>query len=257
MIDEDSMLFAFEIITKDKKKYQLPPLEDGPEDWYVILKVIDLSEKNQKYISEKMVDISKQDIFWTVHDGVIYHYCKKINQLFAYNKKLNTVKSPLVDSFNKVAAYGAGASLCYLQFHKTLPFAIIGISVKNDTSFILPYHHIAILKDGKCKFVPFFLGRTALNIDDFYFSPDGNWLVFQYSSEYQGSPHYYFMKINPENPVFLEQPRYLGKTSAKHGRGITTAWSTNPTCFVVSDGTFLYRWDMEKADKGKLQNSNY
>jgi hypothetical protein len=257
-LDEEKMIFLFEVRNASRKGFNDPlSLKFQPGDWRVFLKTVDLSDKPVKGISENLIDISDRESFWTVHNKTIYYFSEKAGRLLAFNENLKPIYPPLVDAFNKIASIGAGAAIGTLIFHPNLSFAIISIGVNSDTTNLLPLYYIALLKDNECKFVPLFGGKEEIHFKKFTFSPDGNWLVFSYTADYDAPPHYYYMKVNPKNPMFLEPPKYLGNIFAKKRvQPLTTAWSTKPLSFVVCDGKVIYRWNMEKVAAGRRQDQH-
>ena len=92
------------------------------------------------------------------------------------------------------------------------------------------------------------------------FSPDGKWVVFRdgsnrsndlYSSD---NPVFVAIPINEKNPLLLGKPLKLGNAMRSDAIGPTgTAWTTNPTAFVMCDGVILYRWNLDIYDQISLQ----
>ena len=90
----------------------------------------------------------------------------------------------------------------------------------------------------------------------FSFSPDGKWVVFRdgsirgndlYSSD---NPVFVAIPINEKNPLLLGKPLKLGNAMRSDAIGPTgTAWTTNPTAFVMCDGVILYRWNLDIYDQ--------
>jgi hypothetical protein len=85
------------------------------------------------------------------------------------------------------------------------------------------------------------------------FSPDGKWLVFRDGSMRGNdlnssiNPVFVAVPINEKNPLYLGKPVKLGKVIREDATGPEgTAWTTNPTAFVMCDGMLIYRWNMDK-----------
>lgn len=255
-LDEDKKIFAFEVRTSNRRGFDVPfSLKYTPDQWYVFLKVVDLSGKTVNLLSEKIIDIADNDGLWTVHNKSIYYFSDKARRFLAFDSNLKSINPPFVDAYNKLGMLKT--YMTSLLFHPTLPFAIFRIFVQGNDSSLIPESWISIFEKDSCKILPLFLGKESIHCKKFTFSPDGNWLIFTYTSEYEAPPHYYYMKVSPKNPMFLESPQYLGNIFAKTGgKGITTAWSTKPTSFAVCDGKAIYKWNMEKVTAGKKQDNN-
>ncbi|MBD3315667.1 MAG: hypothetical protein GF344_07770 [Chitinivibrionales bacterium] len=93
----------------------------------------------------------------------------------------------------------------------------------------------------------------------FTFSPDGKWLVFRDETGNAGNPNFIAVPINqkksplqPAQPndellksLNLGKPIKLGRVMRKESTGpSTTAWATDPTAFVMTDGAAIYKWDL-------------
>lgn len=259
VIDEEKMIFCFEISVISSRGYVTSLKKGKPEDHYIIFRTMDLSQKEPIKIADNIVDVYSvtggNRPLWVTHNKTIYHYSKSLKRLLTYDTKLSLINTPFAETYNKLGILKT--TMTGLVFHSSLPLALFRIFVEGDDSSIIPEWWISVQEKDSCKFFPLILGKESIHCHDFSFSPDGNWIVFSYTTEYQGPPHYYYMKVNPKNPVFLEPPKYLGNIFAKSGLGVTTAWTTKPTCFVACDGRALYRWDMEKAAAGKMQDNKH
>ncbi len=92
------------------------------------------------------------------------------------------------------------------------------------------------------------------------FSPDGKWVIFRdgsnrsndlYSSD---NPVFVAIPINEKNPLLLGKPLKLGNAMRSDAIGPTgTAWTTNPTAFVMCDGVILYRWNLDIYDQISME----
>ncbi len=85
------------------------------------------------------------------------------------------------------------------------------------------------------------------------FSPDGKWLVFRDGSMRGNdlnssiNPVFVAVPINEKNPLYLGKPVKLGKVIREDATGPEgTAWTTNPTAFIMCDGMLIYRWNLDK-----------
>ncbi|HEX2959059.1 MAG TPA: hypothetical protein VHO70_19645 [Chitinispirillaceae bacterium] len=84
-------------------------------------------------------------------------------------------------------------------------------------------------------------------------SPDGKWLVFcdgsMRGNDLNSSinPVFVAVSVNGKNPLCLGKPVKLGKVIREDATGPEgTAWTTNPTAFVMCDGMLIYRWNLDK-----------
>lgn len=91
---------------------------------------------------------------------------------------------------------------------------------------------------------------------DFQFSPDGKWLVFRDETESRTNPVFIGIPVNEDSPTFFGEPLFLGSVLRKEkmieAKG--SAWSTDPTSFVVTDGLVLYKWELGNVDSARVIN---
>lgn len=92
----------------------------------------------------------------------------------------------------------------------------------------------------------FFKMLTKNKTFDFEFSPDGKWLIFR--DKTQKASKYILMPVNSELPHFLGSPITLGEIPYPE----TTAWTTNPLSFVVSEGDRILKWDLTNITVQKV-----
>jgi hypothetical protein len=84
------------------------------------------------------------------------------------------------------------------------------------------------------------------NYENFTFSPDGKWVVFRDYTGTADNPVFVAVPIDDKNPLFLGKPIKLGRATREGAKGPTgTAWTTDPTAFVMCDGAVLYRWVLD------------
>jgi len=85
------------------------------------------------------------------------------------------------------------------------------------------------------------------NVENFTFSPNGEWLVFKDYNQY------YTMKVDPELPHFLSEPIILKMSDLPSGDNTTldkAVWTRNPLSLVTEadNGKKIYRWEFDKID---------
>ncbi|MBN1602848.1 MAG: hypothetical protein JW915_14660 [Chitinispirillaceae bacterium] len=92
------------------------------------------------------------------------------------------------------------------------------------------------------------------------FSPDGKWLVFRdgtmrgTNADSERNPVFVAVSIDAKNPLLLGKPVKLGyamRDGALEPK--STAWTTNPTAFIMCDGLVLYRWNLERYRQPNAQ----
>jgi hypothetical protein len=89
--------------------------------------------------------------------------------------------------------------------------------------------------------------NPANKYSDFTFSPDGKWVIFRDKTEGSDNPVFVTVPISSDNHLYLGKPIKLGKVLRQDAIAPEgSAWTTNPTAFVLSDGVLLYRWNMDK-----------
>jgi hypothetical protein len=59
------------------------------------------------------------------------------------------------------------------------------------------------------------------------------------------NPTFIAMPIDGDRQMPLGKPKVLGKVMRENSRPTSTAWITKPLSFVVSDGTVLYKWELD------------
>jgi hypothetical protein len=92
------------------------------------------------------------------------------------------------------------------------------------------------------------------------FSPDGKWFVFRDGSmrgdneNSELNPVFVAVPINEKNPLLVGKPIKLGyamRDGALEPK--STAWTSNPTAFVMCDGMAIYRWNLDKYNQPSTQ----
>ena len=186
----------------------------------------------------------------------------------------------MADAFNEKSKQFR--SLYEIVVHPTLPFAILlelgkrsalneidKIPIKLYDSLSKPIYKelgrrvIQCLRwedpDPKQRLVPIITDSFSIwnlfrpeFIGGFTFSPDGKWLVCSDGTVSFKNHSFVAIPIDEKNPLFLGKPIKLGGVVRKESNGPTgTAWATDPTSFVMSDGLLLYKWDLGDIDKLK------
>jgi hypothetical protein len=100
-------------------------------------------------------------------------------------------------------------------------------------------------------------GMEHLTLGYQSFSPDGNWYVvgFVESNDVDVPQNPYFVAIpvvtvDKKHPDFLDTDNLviLGQVA-----GMTSiAWTFEPTCYVVSNGEILHKWDLDELPAARV-----
>jgi hypothetical protein len=217
---------------------------------------------------------------WFVHDKKIFIYNDTATRIDVFDSVFNKTTHPLADAFNDKSKQFR--SLYEIVVHPTLPFAILlelgKRSALNEIDKIPDSLYDSLYKpldaelcrqvvycfrwtqaDPKQRLVPIASENLSIwntfrpyPLIDYTFSPDGKWLVCSDGTISFKNHEFVAIPIDEKNPLYLGKPIKLGGVLRKEAKGPTgTAWATDPTAFVMSDGLLLYKWDL--GDIGKLK----
>jgi hypothetical protein len=268
VLDAKNRIFVFEIISSAA----------GLNNYDKILKVIRFENDTFSILAEHPAGkkTSSYTEPWFVHEKKIFVYNDSTTKLEVFDEQFKPVNHPIADVFNKNSK--KFRSLRDFKIHPTLPFALITeIGKEPDVSMLdtlPPEAKIKALKpiydelsrttlflfqwshqDEKQRMIPLLSSIGSIwksynpknNYGGFEFSPDGKWVIFRDYSESSDNPVFVTVPISTNNPLYLGKPIKLGKAIRQDATGPKgTAWTTNPTAFVMSDGLMLYRWNMDK-----------
>jgi hypothetical protein len=216
---------------------------------------------------------------WFVYQNRIFIYNDSTTTINAFDGNFNPVSHPLSIVFNE--HNNNFRCLKEIVVHPTLPVAIIiemgkdaddskfdSLPAEEAIKLLKPlYEEISRLTlylfrwthpDPKQRLVPLLSTAGSLwngynpanAYSSFTFSPDGKWVVFRDGSESSSNPVFVAVPIDAKNPLILGKPIKLGKTTRQGSTGPTgTAWTTEPTAFVMCDGAALYRWVLDNVPK--------
>jgi hypothetical protein len=220
---------------------------------------------------------------WFVYQKKIFIYKDSTTELEVFDEYFKPTTHPLAEAFNQNRK--TFRRLQEIVVHPSLPFALI-IEMGKDqdptslemlppeqkvkaltllyeensrrTLFLFRWQH----EDKKQRFIPLLAMNSSVwntynpidNYSGFHFSPDGKWCVFRdYTGNYK-NPVFVAIPINEKNPLLLGKPLKLGNAVRSDAIGPTgTAWTTNPTAFVMCDGMLLYHWNLDIYDQISMQ----
>jgi hypothetical protein len=268
VLDASSRTFVLEI----------NPHAAGMGNYEKILKVIRFNNGAFTILSEYFAGIKTPAYTppWFVYQKNIFVYNDSTTKLEVFDKEFKPVSHPLAEAFNQNS--DKFRQLFEIVIHPDLPIAIIVETGKNvDWKYLesLPVEvfekvspplleesarRVLYLfqwerEDKNKRFVPLIspIGSNwksynpVNSYDNFCFSPDGKWVVFQDHSNDSKNPTFVAIPISDKNPLYLGKPVKLGKVIREDAIGPTgTAWTTNPTAFVMCDGMLIYRWNLDK-----------
>lgn len=271
ILDGEKRIFVFEIISNAA----------GIGNYDKILRVIQFTNGSFSVLAEHPAG-KKTSAYtepWFIFDKKIFIYNDSITKLEVFDEQFKPVNHPLAVAFNKNQV----GFRCMLEIviHPTLPFALIVEQGKPPTKEKL--NAADALPDSECKkaraliygdvrrktlylfrwtepdqkkqFVPLLSVAGSIwnsynpsnRYSDFTFSPDGKWVIFRDKTEGSDNPVFVTVPISTSNPLYLGKPIKLGKVLREDAIGPEgSAWTSNPTAFVMSDGLILYRWNMDK-----------
>lgn len=222
---------------------------------------------------------------WFVYDKKIFVYKDSITKLEGFDEQFKPVSHLLAEAFNQnqvafrclqeiavhptlpfslVVERGKPPSKDKLKAADALPDSacekareVLYNEYYRLTLYLFRWTH----PDPKQRFVPLVSVAGSIwnsynpanKFSHFTFSPDGKWVVFRDGSmrghdlNSSDNPIFVAVPIGANNPLYLGKPIKLGNALREKAIGPTgTAWTTNPTAFIMCDGLMLYRWNLAK-----------
>jgi hypothetical protein len=213
--DARQRLFIFEIKEFD-------PRSNSNKDYTKTLQLIDLRGEKPRVI--KKMQMPQGEIWATINDKV-FLYNRKIKQLQVLDMKLEPSHHPIEDAIERNKDK---LDFSRIQLHPYLPFAIL-FDGKNAETVI----NWGERRDNSPQ-------ALLTNATQFFFSPDGKWVVLQSGSIIE-STKTFLMPVSEKYPHYLGSPILLSNGDIS---GNKAAWTTNPTAFVGSSLDEILRWDL-------------
>jgi hypothetical protein len=205
----------------------------------------------------------------------IWHFPFGKCEIKCFDSGLNISNHPIIDVYNSIRDSISWIENC--SIHQTLPFGFIGAEYQSklveapgessesyNTLYLIRWNH----PDEKKRAIPLFnhlvsiypylkpksiyTANESINPNTFRFcefSQDGSWMVFADATESNDNPMFYAFPVDEKYPLFIGKPVILGKAFREDGIMQSTAWLTNKSAFVLSDGVVLYVWDLTKAPR--------
>jgi hypothetical protein len=245
--DGNKMTFLFQVC----REY----FEDGKR----FLKILEFDGKGGfKQISELQAGPHKIGYLepWAIQNKTIFVYNNDSVKITAYDINFKQVRHPFCDVFNSIKNFRC---LDQMVIHPTLPVAIL-VEMDRDARdhyrvwlvcWNNPDPEKRVVELLSQEISPFsdFANIKSLTCSNFQFSPDGRWLVFRDESEdvLQSVPNPTFvaMPVDGGREMPLGRPKVLGKVMRDNAQLTSTAWIKKPLSFVVSDGSVLYKWELD------------
>jgi hypothetical protein len=210
------------------------------------LRIFDLSGELPVQVAE--LEIPFNDISWNVSQNKIWLLNPNGNiQIYDFLfKKIN--EHPFLKEYTKFSKFYKRVDQLFV--HPSLPFAIInGLTITKQC-----VTSIASWRDPQ---KPSIVPAIGLKNDAIFtyvgFSPDGKWLVGQGRSPKtaQGDKksYYYAFPLSEKNPLYLGDPKCLGKFLEKNHDDPfseqSACWTTKPLSYVATTGNIIYQWIIE------------
>jgi hypothetical protein len=270
----------FSILDGPQKLFVFEILKSAGENERKILQTVQFSEDSFTVIAEHPAGMKTFAYTepWFTHQNAIFIYNDSTTSLEVYNEQFNPVSHPLATAFNENNV--SFRCLQEIAIHPTLSFALLiekgkwpekeklakadalpreeRRKIRNAlyseearlTLYLFRWTH----PDPEQRLIPLLSSAGSIwntynpenAYSDFTFSPDGKWVVFRDKSESSDNPVFVAVPIDEKNPLLLGKPVKLGKTMREGSTGPTgTAWTTEPTAFVMCDGLLLHRWVLD------------
>ena len=276
ILDASKRIFVFEII--------LPA--EGLGNYEKILKVIRFENGTFTIFAEHPAGIKTSSYTepWFVYQKRIFIYKDSTTEFEVFDENFNPTTHPLAEAFNKNSKNFR--QLFEIAVHPSLPFALIVETGKDtiDWEYLksLPfeeYKKVSAPMLAECSRRTLYLFQWQHSDPEkrmtplisvagsiwksynpknaycnFSYSPDGKWVVFRDKSNDHKNPVFVAIPITEKNPLLLGKPLKLGNAMRSDAIGPTgTAWTTNPTAFVMCDGVILYRWNLDIYDQISME----
>ena len=279
----DADIGSVALLNKQTNAFVFEMRERAGEDDRKILKVIQFEKDSFKVIAEHPAG-KKTFVYsepWFVYQNLIFIYDNISVKINAFDQTFQSIAHPICEAFNSNSKNFR--RLIEIAVHPSMPFALLweaGKLVDPKIFDALPSDSAIKLSkplyaesgrsilylfrwthpDPKQRLIPLLSATGSIwnsynpNYMSFTFSPDGKWLVFRDATQSSKNPIFVAVPINESNPLYLGKPIKLGNAMREDAIGPTgTAWSTNPTAFVMCDGAILYKWDLGDFDKLQKQ----
>ena len=229
--------------------------EDGKRS----LKILEFDGKGGfKQISELQAGPHKIGYLepWAIQNKTIFLYNNDSVKIIAYDINFKPVRHPFCDVFNSIKSFRC---LDQMVTHPVFPIAILvemDKKVRDNYRVWLvrwnnpdPEKRVVELLSQEISPFSDYSNIKGLTCSGFQFSPDGRWLVFRDESEevLQSVPNPTFvaMPVDGSREMPLGRPKVLGKVMRESAYPSSTAWIKKPVSFVVSDGSVLYKWELD------------
>jgi hypothetical protein len=250
--DEDKLQFIFQKLEEGnglKGIRHLQLLEFHPDGSFTTLAEIKAGAHEVRYVEP-----------WAIQNKTLFVYKNDSIKIDAFDNNFHQISHPFSYLFNSLKEF---KRLDQIVFHPTAPIAII-VEIEREGRDKYRVHLACWQnKDPEKRFVEL-LGQEismfsewrdlkGLKCSHFEFSPDGKWLVFRDNSEMVlqsiANPTFVAMPVDVDREMPLGIPKILGKVMRESAQPTSTAWIATPTCFVVSDGLVLYKWELDNLKR--------
>lgn len=219
------------------------------EESVAFLRLYDLSGQEPIKLRELETEFMERSIQWQVGQDCLWLLNYISMAINIYDMDLLPVeKHPFLNEYKKFGKFYK--KLYSIAVHPSLPFVVLdGRTSQNN----LAVSSIASWRDpNKPTIVPFRgLKKDAMS-EYIGFSPDGKWLLARGRSskfaEGDEKLYYYVFPVSEKYPLFLGQPKCLGKIMEKgpfHIFETASCWTTNPTSYVTTTGNVIYQFVIE------------
>jgi hypothetical protein len=212
------------------------------------IRLYDLSGQEPIKLRELEFDFMDSCNPWYIGQGYLWLLNYDSMAINIYNMNLQPVeKHPFIEEYKKFGKFYKEMS--GIAVHPSLPFVVLdGISQNK-----LRISSIASWRDPDQPTIVPFLGFHKDGMFDYIgFSPDGKWLLARgrppKSVEGDEKAYYYAFPVSEKYPLFLGQPKCLGKIMEKgidYPSETASCWTTNPTSYVTTTGKIIYQFVIE------------
>jgi hypothetical protein len=210
------------------------------------LRIFDLSGETRVQLAE--LEIPDNCISWNVSQNKIW-ILDKTEKLHLYDFSFKKIdEHPFLKEYDKFSKFYESVDQIFV--HPSLPFAIIsGVSVTKQC--------ITAVASWRDPEKPSIVPAIGLKNDEIFlyvgFSPDGKWLVGQGRApkrvQHDKKLYYYAFPISDKNPLYVGEPKCLGKFLEKNHdfpfSEQSACWTTKPLSYVATTGNIIYQWIIE------------
>ena len=242
---------GFALFHRDTRQLLLDITEPGFPEETRIIKIVSLENNSIETVAEAQIGTHSSGYSgpWCIWNQHLFIYNQASASLQLFDSSLKQTDHPVCTIFNR--SQENFGKLRSIIVHPQYPVAFIltdNLSL-NPQQWGKQLRIIRWQEDDEEKQVTLlqtirYLQRQSLSdpeLTAMELSPDNQWIVIK---DETAEPAYYAVRLNPEDPIFLDKSVKLGGTR-EDAELLSTCWIEQPLSFVATDGTLVYKWMLQ------------